>query len=165
MDYDVSIDERIKLQELLEPMQTAEARLKRIIVVRLEEGERLPDCIEILARRKKIRSALVLLLGGARDGTLVVGPCGRGKRRSVLTESFGKGREIMGIGTIFAGSSGPELHLHAAAGRGKGTLAGCGRTGLKVNIIIEAVIFELGGLSARRALDPATGFHLLDLAR
>jgi predicted DNA-binding protein with PD1-like motif len=147
-------------------MQTAEARLKRIFVVRLEEGERLPDAIELLARKKKIRSAVVLLLGGARDGTLVVGPSSsRRKKHSVLTESFGPGHEIMGIGTIFAGAKGPEMHLHAATGRGNKTLVGCGRTGLKVNFIIEAVIFELAGLAARRAFDPATGFHLLTLSR
>jgi predicted DNA-binding protein with PD1-like motif len=146
-------------------MQVTEARLKRILAVRLEEGERLPDAIEQLAGRKKIRSALVLLLGGARDGTLVVGPGPGRKKRAILTQSFGKGHEIMGIGTIFAGARGPELHLHAAVGRGNKTLVGCGRTGLKVNLIMEAVILEFTGLSARRALDPATGFHLLTLMK
>lgn len=144
-------------------MQTAEARLGRIFVARLEEGERLPDAIESLARKKKILSAVVLLLGGARAGTLVVGPGARRKKHAILIQSFGNGHEIMGIGTIFAGPKGPELHLHAAVGRGNKTLIGCGRTGLKVNFIIEAVILELKGLAARRALDPATGFHLLQL--
>ena len=144
-------------------MQITEARLKRILVVRLEEGERLPDSIEGLANSKKISSAVVLLLGGARDGMLVAGPDLRRKKHAVLTQSFGKGHEIMGIGTIFAGPKGPELHLHAAVGRGRKTLVGCGRTGVKVNLIVEAVIFELAGLKARRALDPATGFHLLKL--
>lgn len=143
-------------------MQVGETNLRRIFVARLEEGEKLPDALELLARRKNIKSALVLLLGGARAGTLVVGPARR-RPPEILTRSFRAGHEIMGIGTIFAGDQGPELHLHAAAGRGKKTLVGCGRTGFKVNFIIEAVIFELAGLKARRALDPATGFHLLKL--
>jgi predicted DNA-binding protein with PD1-like motif len=144
-------------------MQISEAKLRRIFVVRLEDSEKLPDSIQQVARQKKIRSAMVLLLGGARDGKLVVGPDSRRKRHAILTQSFGKGHEIMGIGTIFSGSKGPELHLHTAVGRGRKTLVGCGRTGLKVHFIIEAVILEFTGLAARRVLDPATGFHLLKL--
>ncbi len=137
----------------------------RIFVARLEEGERLPGAIEKLAGDKEIRSAIVLLLGGAKDGKLVVGPSKRKKQQSVLTQSFAGGHEILGIGTSFAGVHGPELHLHAAAGRGRSVLVGCGRTGWRVNFIIEAVIIELAGLNARRAPDAATGFHLLKLAR
>jgi len=144
-------------------MQITEAKLKRIFVARLEDGERLPDAIEKLAGDKKISSALVLLLGGAKDGRLVVGPGQGGKKQKILTESFRQGHEILGIGTIFVGNHGPELHLHTAVGRGNKVLVGCGRTGLRVNFIIEAVIMELAGLNARRALDPATGFHLLKL--
>lgn len=146
-------------------MQIAETKLKRIFVVRLEEGERLPDAIEKLARKRKIRSAVVLLLGGACDGTLVVGPGQGGKKPKILTRSFRPGHEILGIGTIFPGTHGPELHLHTAVGRGRNVLVGCGRTGLRVNLIIEAVIIELTGLNAKRAFDPATGFHLLTLIK
>ncbi len=144
-------------------MQVSEAKLGRIFVARLEEGERLPDVIETLAADRKINSALVLFLGGAKDGKLVVGPSVRKKQLAVLTQSFAQGHEIMGIGTIFISDRKPALHLHAALGRGKKALVGCGRTGLKVNFIIEAVIIELTGLNARRALDPVTGFHLLKL--
>ncbi|MDD5483391.1 MAG: DNA-binding protein [Kiritimatiellae bacterium] len=145
-------------------MQISEAKIKRIFVARLEDSEILPGAIEKLARDKKISSAFVILLGGARDGKLVVGPGRRGGKQRILTRSFRKGHEILGIGTIFNGLRGPELHLHAAAGRGGKTLVGCGRTGLRVNLIIEAVIIELVGLNAKRALDPATGFHLLKLS-
>ena len=144
-------------------MQIAEAKLGRIFVARLEDGERLPQTIEQLADRKGIRSALVLLLGGAKDGKLVVGPGKGGKKQKILIQSFRQGHELLGIGTIFVGTHGPELHLHTAVGRGKNVLVGCGRTGLYVNFIIEAVIIELTGLNAGRALDTATGFHLLKL--
>ena len=144
-------------------MQITEAKLGRIFVARLEEGERLPGVIEKLAKDKAIRSALVLLLGGAKGGKLVVGPSKRTKQHAVLTQSFTNGHEILGIGTVFAGDHGPELHLHTAVGRGKNVFVGCGRTGLRVNFIIEAVIIELTGLNAKRALDAATGFHLLKL--
>lgn len=132
-------------------------------MARLEEGERLPQAIEQLAGRKRIRSALVLLIGGAKDGKLVVGPSKRGNKHKILTQSFRQGQEILGIGTIFVGARGPELHLHTAVGRGKNVLVGCGRTGLRVSLVIEAVLVELTGLNAKRALDPTTGFHLLKL--
>jgi len=144
-------------------MQISEAKFKRVFVARLEEGEKLPDVLEKLAVNKKIRSALVMLLGGARDGKLVVGPGKRKSKKKILTQSFHDGHELLGIGTIFAGEHGPELHLHTAIGRGKNALVGCGRTGLRVNLIVEAVIIELTGLNAKRALDPETGFHLLKL--
>lgn len=144
-------------------MQFTEATFGRIFVARLEEGERLPDAIEKLANDKKIRSAFVMLLGGAKDGKLVVGPGKNGKKQKILTQSFHSGHEILGIGTIFAGAHGPELHLHVAVGRGKNVLVGCGRTGMRVNFITEAVIIELMGLNAKRALDTVTGFHLLKL--
>lgn len=144
-------------------MQTSEAKLGRIFVARLEDGEKLPDAIEKLASDKQIRSAFVMLLGGAKDGQLVVGPGHGRKKQKILTQSFRQGHEILGIGTIFMGDHEPELHLHTAIGRGKNVLVGCGRTGLRVNFIIEAVIIEMTGLNAKRALDPATGFHLLKL--
>ena len=144
-------------------MQVTEAKFGRVFAARLEEGEQLPDVIEKLASDKHIRSALVLLLGGAKDGKLVVGPGKGGKKQKILTRSFRQGHEIMGIGTIFVGDKGPELHLHAAVGRGKNVLVGCGRTGLRVNFVMEAVIIELTGINAKRAFDPVTGFHLLKL--
>lgn len=144
-------------------MQITEAKFGRIFVARLEEEERLPGVIEKMADDKKIRSALVRLLGGAKDGKLVVGPSKRKKQHTVLTQSFTYGHEILGIGTIFMGDHGPELHLHTAVGRGKNALVGCGRTGLRTNFIIEVVIVEFMGLNAKRTLDPASGFHLLKL--
>ena len=144
-------------------MQITEAKIKRIFVVRLEEGEKLPDTIEALAKKKNIKSALVLLLGGARDGRLVVGPAKSRGRPKPMTQPFTDGHEVMGIGTIFASAHGPELHLHVALGRNRKAMVGCGRTGLRVNFIMEALILELAGLNAERVLDPATGFHLLAL--
>lgn len=123
----------------------------------------MPESLERLAADKKVASALVILVGGAKEGRLVVGPKTGGAKPVAMTQSFRGGHEVLGFGTIFAGSSGPELHLHIAAGRKKSTLVGCGRTGWRVHLIVEAVIIELAGIRARRALDPLTGFHLLKL--
>lgn len=144
-------------------MQVAEAKLGRIFVARLEDGELLPGAIERLARDKGVKAAVVMLLGCARDGKLVVGPRSGRKKQAVFIQPFLNGHEVLGLGTIFAGATGPELHLHIAAGRNRKALAGCGRPGFRVHLIIEAVIIEMKGLNARRARDAATGFHLLTL--
>lgn len=146
-------------------MQVAEGKINRVFTVRLEEGERLPDCIEDLARRRKIKSALVLLVGGARDGKLVVGPKKTTAKPSVMVQSFSEGHEILGVGTLFLGDEGPELHMHAAMGRKQKALVGCIRKGIRTYLIAEIVILELAGISAARIRNPVSGFHLLELNR
>lgn len=146
-------------------MQVAEGTIKRVFTVRLEEGERLPDCIETLARQRRIKSALVLLVGGARDGRLVVGPKKTTAKPSVMVQTFTDGHEILGVGTLFLGEQGPELHMHAAMGRKQKALVGCIRQGIKTYLIAEIVILELAGFTAVRARNPVSGFHLLELNR
>jgi predicted DNA-binding protein with PD1-like motif len=142
-------------------MQIAEGRVNRVFVVRLEDGEELPRVVETVAREKAIHAGLVLLVGGARDGTLVVGPEKTTAAPHPMTLAFTEGHELLGVGTLFEGAQGPELHLHAALGRGAETRTGCIREGIRTYLVGELVILELAGLPARRALDPKSGFHLL----
>ena len=146
-------------------MQVAEGKINRVFTLRLEEGERLPDCIETLARRRRIKSALVLLVGGARDGRLVVGPKKTTANPAVMVQAFTAGHEILGVGTLFPGKQGPELHLHVAMGRKQKALVGCIRKGIRTYLIAEIVILELTGFTAVRARQPVSGFHLLELNR
>ena len=146
-------------------MQVAEGKINRVFTVRLEEGERLPDCIETLARQRRIKAALVLLVGGARDGRLVVGPKKTTANPAVMVQAFTAGHEILGVGTLFPGEQGPELHLHAAMGRKQKALVGCIRKGIRTYLIAEIVILELTGFTAVRARHPVSGFHLLELNR
>lgn len=144
-------------------MQIAEGHVGRVFVIRLEDGEELPKAVETVARRKAIRSGLVLLVGGARDGTLVVGPRKATLAPVPMLQHFAGGHEILGIGTLFEGAKGPKLHMHAALGRGKAARAGCIRKSIRTYLIGEIVILELAGFRARRERDPKSGFHLLKL--
>lgn len=144
-------------------MQIAEGRIKRVFVIRLEDGEKLPEAVEKFARTKSMRAGLVLLVGGARSGTLVVGPKKTSPAPLPMLSAFSAGHELLGVGTIFVGKQGPELHLHAALGRGKQTRVGCIRNGIRTYLVGEIVILELTGFRARRARDPRSGFHLLKL--
>ncbi len=144
-------------------MQVAEGHVGRVFVIRLEDGEGLPQAVETVARKKSIRSGLVLLVGGARDGTLVVGPKKTTLAPVPMIQHLTGGHEILGVGTLFEGAKGPELHLHAALGRGKTARAGCIRKGIRTYLIGEVVILEISGVKARREHDPKSGFHLLKI--
>ena len=52
-------------------MKVSEGKVGRVFVVRLEDGDRLPDTIEDLAVQKKIRAASVILLGASGGARLL----------------------------------------------------------------------------------------------
>ncbi len=145
-------------------MKYSEASPGRIFIVRLEDGELLHETIECFAGEKKIRSAALIVLGGAdTDSKLVVGPKeGRAEKISPLHFILDHVHEIAGTGTIFPNEKGePVLHMHIACGRNRSTVTGCVREGVKVWHVMEVILFELTGSSAVRARDPETGFELL----
>ena len=150
----------------MRPMKYSEARLGRVLVVRLEDGDVVHSCLEQAARAEGIARAAVLLLGGAGAGSrLVVGPDDPAADPIVPLERVLTGvHEMAGVGTLFPDEAGtPRLHLHAAFGRDDRVMAGCIRKGVTTWVIGEAVIIELVGSDARRAVDPGTGFELLEL--
>lgn len=147
-------------------MKYAEAKLGRVFILRLEQGDRLPGVIEDFAEEHCIKSAIVHFLGGADTGSkVVVGPEDgtAPKPRPVVADLPGTS-EAVGIGTIFVNEEGkPKLHLHSAFGRGADTVTGCAREGVIIWHIGEAVIFELFNTNAKRKIDHGTGFELLDV--
>jgi predicted DNA-binding protein with PD1-like motif len=69
-------------------MIVSEGRIGRIFVLRLGDGDRIPDAIETFARDRGIGSALVTALGGLENGRLVVGPADGSKPREVYIKNF-----------------------------------------------------------------------------
>jgi predicted DNA-binding protein with PD1-like motif len=56
-------------------MQFTEAKMGRVFVLRLQDGDRLPETLETFAAENHVLSALCFLLGGAKqDSRVVVGP-------------------------------------------------------------------------------------------
>jgi len=142
-----------------------EARLGRVFVVRLEDGEVLHETIEEFAKNQKIEAAAVMVIGGIGKGSrLVVGPKNADARPVVPMEHvLGDVHEISGVGTIFPNEEGMLVsHIHVASGRGTSTKTGCIRRGVKVWQVAEVVIIEILGTSSRRRIDRETGFELLD---
>lgn len=144
-------------------MIVSEGHIGRVFVLRLGDGDRIPDAIEDFAKTRGVSSALVTALGGIEKGRLVVGPADGDvlPPEPVLTAIAGV-HEASAVGTLFPDVDGrPRLHMHAALGRGEQTRAGCVRPGLDVWKIFEVVVIEITGLNLARMRDPKTGFDLL----
>ena len=137
----------------------------RVIVARLYEGEEIFESIETIARKEGIRSAAVMITGGIRKADIVVGP--ETEKPKIIprhTDFEGPG-EVLGVGTIYWNDDNPKLHLHTAIGKDDEVTVGCPRTGTHTFLILEVTIIEITGIDAKRILDPATGFKLLNLKK
>ncbi|MGD0857664.1 MAG: DUF296 domain-containing protein, partial [Dehalococcoidia bacterium] len=55
-------------------MKYSEGKIGRVFIIRLEDGDKLPACIEKFALEHNIKAGLALLIGGIGSGDLVVGP-------------------------------------------------------------------------------------------
>ncbi len=147
-------------------MKYSAAGLGRVFVIRLEDGDVVHESVEELARREGVLRAVVIVLGGADDGSrVVVGPAdGRAAVIEPMERVLRGVHEMAGVGTLFPDEKGRAvLHLHAAFGRDDRTTAGCIRRGVTTWVIGEVVVIELTGSDAVRRVDPVTGFELLEL--
>lgn len=147
-------------------MKYSKGSLGRVVVIRLEDGDVVHECIERVAVAEDICRGYVMLVGGADQGShVVVGPeDGRAQPVVPMERVLPGVHEVAGVGTVFPDESGrPVLHLHAAFGRDDRTVAGCIRRGVKTWIVLEAVLVEIVGNDAVRRPDPATGFELLSV--
>jgi len=70
----------------------SQGNIGRIFVVTLTEGEEVYPCLEHLARKKEIKSALVICMGGIRYGKL-----------KPLNREFNDARELFAGGNPFLG--------------------------------------------------------------
>ena len=147
-------------------MKYTTATLGRVLVVRLEDGDVVHECIEEAARREGVSRAAVILVGAAAGGSrVVVGPEDpRAETIVPMERILHDVHEMAGVGTIFPDEAGkPVLHVHAGFGRDVSATVGCIRKGVGTWNIGEVVIIELTGSQAMRRVDPALGFELLEV--
>ncbi len=145
-------------------MQVSQGSLGRVFVIRLEDGDRLPDSLERFAAENDVRCAFCALIGGADAGSrMVVGPRdGRATPPEIMLHTLAGVHEMAAVGTLFPDAEGtPRLHMHAAAGREDFAAVGCVRAGVDIWKVAEAVVIEMENLDMTRRRDPATGFELL----
>lgn len=145
-------------------MKATEGKHGRIFVIRLEDGDRIPDCIIHFAKENQVSAAQVLLLGGINGGQVVVGPRDSDQMPpDAMLLPVDGAHEVIGVGLLVPGEDGlPSLHLHAALGRSGQTLTGCLRPGVDTWLVGEVILHEIVGLNAKRIMDPKSGFALLE---
>ena len=145
-------------------MKACEGKIGRVFVMRLEDGDVVPECVERFAHEKGVAVGHAILIGGIGGGEVVVGP-----RRSdrmppdPMTLPVDGAHEVAGVGVLAPGEDGrPALHIHAALGRSGSTLTGCLRKGVTTWVVGEVVLYEILGASAARVANADTGFALLE---
>jgi len=134
-------------------------------MIRLEDGDVLPGCIEDFAEENGVSVGYVILVGGIGDGEVVVGPrrSNESPPQPMLLPIDGA-HEVVGIGVLAPGEDGkPILHIHAALGRSGKTMSGCLRPGVTTWLVGEAILYEILGVDAVRIKDEQSGFVLLDV--
>lgn len=135
----------------------------RIVIVRFEDRDDVLGNLVQLARKENIRAAVVYLVGGMRQGSIVVGPEKDEFPPTPVWKALDESHEVVGVGTIFWLEDTPKVHFHGAFGKKDMVKVGCLRENSETFLVLEAVIVEIDGVSARRELDPASGMVLLKL--
>jgi uncharacterized protein len=145
-------------------MKAAEGKIGRVFVIRLEDGDVVPRCIEEFAAQNNISVGYAVIIGGIGGGEVVVGP-----RRSEqmppdpMLLPIDGAHEVVGLGVLAPGADGkPVLHMHAALGRSGKTTTGCLRYGVNTWLLGEVVLYEITGTQAMRIRDEKSGFALLE---
>ena len=145
-------------------MKACEGRIGRVFVIRLEDGDMIPECIERFAEEKGVSAGEAILVGGVGSGDLIVGPRGSKEMppEPMLLPVDGA-HEVVGVGVLAPGENGkPTLHVHAALGRSDQTITGCLRQGVSTWLVGEVILYEILGAKITRVQDKQSGFELLE---
>ena len=141
-------------------MQYTEGQIGRVFVVRIDDGEDMLLSLRQFVLDKNVQAGSIHFLGALMNGRMVTGP-----EEPVIPPvphfvMFEGGWEVFGIGTIYPGEDGPHIHYHGSVGRSGHALTGCLRDKAITYLIVEAVIMEFTGLTARREFDEKMQLHL-----
>jgi predicted DNA-binding protein with PD1-like motif len=147
-------------------MKSIEGTLGRVFILRLEQDDLLPKCIEDFAAEKQIRLGQVIFIGGIYQGNLVTGPRRTSDPRpDPIVLPISEAHDAFATGIIAPAEDGrPTLHLHGALGRSGQTIAGCFQNGVAVWLVGEAVIYEiLSPSAAGRVVDKTAKLTLFEI--
>jgi len=145
-------------------MEYQSGRIGRVLVARFEDGEDILKGISDMARKENIRSAVFNLIGGIKKGRVVVGPEKEELPPKPIWREIQESHEVLGVGTIFREGDEPKVHLHGTFGKRDKIHVGCLREVSETFLVLEAIIVEIEGITARREYDEKSGLVLLKLA-
>ncbi|MDD4137460.1 MAG: DNA-binding protein [Methanoregula sp.] len=141
-------------------MQYTEGQLGRVFVVRIDDGEDMLVTLRQFIQDKGVQAGSIVFIGALKEGRMVTGPEEPVYPPVPHFVMFEGGWEVFGVGTIVPDKDGPHIHYHASVGRAGTALTGCLRETAVTYLVIEAVIYEITGLSARREFDEKTQLEL-----
>jgi uncharacterized protein len=145
-------------------MKHTTGKIKAVHVLKFENNDDFIAETEAFIKKQKIKAAFFIFLGALKKGDIVSGP-----KKPVIPpvpfwNSFDNAWEVFGVGSVFLGAGKkPQIHIHSSLGKGKKVKMGCVRKNARVFLVIEALMFELSGIKAVKAVDPATGINMLKL--
>ncbi|MDP2831143.1 MAG: DUF296 domain-containing protein, partial [Candidatus Omnitrophota bacterium] len=98
-------------------MKYTQGTIGRVFLVKFENNDILIAQLSGLAKKEKIKAATIIFIGALKEGDLVTGP-----KKPVIPPQpnkmvFKDGWEVMGIGTLFTNTKGPQIHIHASMGK------------------------------------------------
>lgn len=145
-------------------MKACQGKMGRVFVIRLEDGDVVPGCIERFAEENGVSVGHAVLVGGIGGGEVVVGPrCSQEMPPQPMLLPVDGAHEVVGVGVLAPDEDGkPVLHIHAALGRSGQTMSGCLRPGVETWLVGEVVLYEILGVKAVRVRDAESGFSLLE---
>jgi predicted DNA-binding protein with PD1-like motif len=135
----------------------------RIIVAKFDDHDDVLENLVDIAKKENIRAGIIYLVGGMREGKIVVGPETDELPPSPVWKELGESHEVIGLGTIFWHNDEPKIHFHGAFGKKNMVKVGCLREKAETFLVLEAVIIEIEGINATREIDPEIGMALLKL--
>jgi uncharacterized protein len=144
-------------------MKYQTGQIGRCIVARFEDGDPILDTLVEIARKEDIRAAIVYLIGGITEATIVVGPDKEELPPNPVWRTLTESHEAAAIGTIFWEGNEPKIHVHGSYGKRDMVKVGCLRDKANTFLVLEAIILEITGVKARRELDPKSNMVLLKL--
>lgn len=144
-------------------MKYQTGRSGRIIVARFEDNDDILAGLTRIAREENIRAASFHVVGGMREGDLVVGPETDNLPPKPVWRKLGESHEVVGFGTIFWEEDTPKIHFHGAFGKKDNVKVGCLREHAETFLVLEVVITEIEGVNVSRELDPASNMVLLKI--
>lgn len=145
-------------------MKACEGKVGRVFIIRLEDGDVVPGCIERFAEENGVSVGQVILVGGVGGGKVVVGPERSDEMppQPMLLPVDGA-HEVLGVGVLAPDEDGkPVLHIHGALGRSGQTMSGCLRPGVTTWLVGEVILYEILGVNVARVRDEESGFDLLE---
>ncbi len=145
-------------------MKACQGQIGRVFIIRLEDGDVVPGCIERFAEENGVSVGQVILVGGVGGGEVIVGPRSSEEMppQPMLLPIDGV-HEVLGVGVLAPDEGGKlVLHIHAALGRSGQTMSGCLRPGVTTWLVGEVILYEILGVNVARVRDEESDLNLLE---